>query len=214
MHDLSPLCVDLDGTLVQTDTLRQSLFALLRANPMRALVTLTAIPKGKARFKQTVARFAPFDAAALPYRRDFLEWLEAERAAGRRLILATGADSKIALAVANHLSIFDGVIASDGRLNVTGENKARAIRSYLDAAPFLYAGDSAADLETWSASAGAIVMNPTRARLHALVQASVPVLRTFSDAETPRRLPAPVAGAVTLALVTALIWLVTHFRPW
>jgi phosphoserine phosphatase len=212
MHDLPPLCVDLDGTLVETDTLYRSLLALLRLNPMRAIIALAAIPKGKARFKQTVAQFAPFDAAVLPYRQDFLEWLQAERASGRRLILATGADSKIAEAVANHLSIFDGVIASDGQLNVTGENKAQAIRSYLNGKPFLYAGDSAADFKIWSVSSGAIVMNPTRGKLNTLVRASVPVLRTFSDREAPRHLGAPIVGALTFVLLTAIIWLVTRSR--
>jgi hypothetical protein len=99
MRDSIPLCVDLDGTLVCTDTLHTSLFALAKVSPMRAPMSLLSIPKGKARFKQAVASNAPFDASALPYRLDFLDWLRSERASGRRLILATEADWRIAHAV-------------------------------------------------------------------------------------------------------------------
>ena len=187
MSDMWPLCVDLDGTLVETDTLHEMLLALVRVHPIRALIALVSIPRVKAHFKQMVARYSPFDPAALPYRQDLLEWLRSERVAGRKLILAAGADSKVALAVSSHLAIFDAVIASDGRMNLTGENKARAIRAYLGSGPFLYAGDSRADVKTWSASAGAIVVNPTRSRLQALARAAVPVVRTFSDGPGGRR---------------------------
>ena len=100
-------------------------------------MSLLSIPKGKARFKQAVACDAPFDASALPYCLDLLAWWRSERASGRRLILATGADWRIADAVSSLLGLFEAVIASDGRINMTGEGKASEIRRYLDDAPFL-----------------------------------------------------------------------------
>jgi len=189
MRALSPICVDLDGTLVCADTLHQSLLALAKANPMRALAALFSIPKGKARFKQVVANGAPFDAAALPYRQDLLAWLRSERASGRRLILATGADSRIANAVSSHLGIFEAVIASDGRINMTGDRKASEIRRYLDNAPFLYAGDSPSDMKIWSLSEAAVVIDPYPTRLTALQRAGVPVLRIFGGGSNAKFRP-------------------------
>lgn len=210
MCNLSPLCVDLDGTLVCADTLHHCLLALAKANPMRALMALLSIPQGKARFKQMVANNAPFDAAALPYRRELLAWLRSERALGRRLILATGADSKIAHAVSSHLGLFEAVIASDGRINMTGDRKAREIRRYLDNAPFLYAGNSRSDMNIWILSEAAIVIDPDQGQLRALQQAGVPVMRIFasaggSDAKFRPRVVFPVALGLCAALLLFLL---------
>jgi hypothetical protein len=205
---LSPLCVDLDGTLVCTDTLHQSLLALAKANPIRALAALLSIPKGKAHFKQFVANHAPFDAAVLPYRLDLLDWLRSERESGRRLILATGADSRIARAVSEHLGLFEVVIASNGRVNMTGKCKASEIRRHLDNAPFLYAGDSRSDMHIWALSEAAIVIDPNPGRLRALQQAGVPVMRIFANGGCKARFRPRVVFPVALGLGAALLFFV------
>ena len=56
------------------------------------------------------------DPTLLPYRPDVLEFLRSQKQAGRRLILATGSDRRMADAVAAHLGIFDDVLASDGHI--------------------------------------------------------------------------------------------------
>jgi len=205
MRALSPLCVDLDGTLVCADTLYRSLLALVKVNPMRALMALFSIPQGKARFKQVVANGVPFDAAALPYRQDLLAWLRSERASGRRLILATGADSKIANAVSSHLGLFEAVIASDGRINMTGERKAREIRRYLNNAPFLYAGDSRSDMKIWALSEAAIVMDPYPGRVTALQQAGIPVMRMFAGGGSNAKFRPWIVFPVAFGLCAAVI---------
>ncbi|HHJ80836.1 MAG TPA: hypothetical protein ENJ65_04305, partial [Candidatus Tenderia electrophaga] len=53
-HEL-PLCVDLDGTLVQTDVLIESIFALLKQNFIYILLLPLWLLKGKAYFKQQIA---------------------------------------------------------------------------------------------------------------------------------------------------------------
>jgi len=53
----------------------------------------------------------------LPFDTELLGYLKAQRALGRRLVLATAADERIALQVANHLQLFDLVLASDGIIN-------------------------------------------------------------------------------------------------
>jgi phosphoserine phosphatase len=172
---------------------------------MRALMALVSIPKGKARFKLVVANGAPFDAAALSYRQDLLAWLRSERASGRRLILATGADSKIANAVSRHLGLFEAVIASDGRINMTGERKASEIRRYLDNAPFLYAGDSRSDMKIWALSEAAIVINPHPDRVAALQQAGIPVMRMFASGGSNAKFRPRIVFAIAFGLCAALI---------
>jgi hypothetical protein len=118
----------------------------------------SSLLKGKAAFKKVVSGYADTPAEFLPYRQDFLEWLKNQRNSGRRLILTTGADSKLATAVANHLGIFDEVLASDGHTNLTGKNKLNAIKAHAKGSPFAYAGNGKIDLKIWAEATSIILV--------------------------------------------------------
>ena len=151
------LVVDLDGTLVRTDTLIEALLAGL-ARPGALLRAFGALRHGRARFKQAVAEIGKFDPALLLYNEELLAYLRRERKSGRALILATAADRRIAFAVARHLDLFDAVLASDGVVNLKGKAKLAAIRSTLGEHPFVYAGNERADLAIWREADGAILV--------------------------------------------------------
>jgi len=123
--ELTPLCVDLDGSLVKSDTLIDSILALVRHRPMHALRLPGWLGKGKAGFKAEIGRHVALDVEHLPYNRPLLEALRQEHSAGRNIYLATGADSALADRVAAHLGIFSGVFASDSRVNLTGNHKSQ-----------------------------------------------------------------------------------------
>ncbi len=108
-----PLVVDLDGSLVRTDTLLECALALAK-RPLRLLRALFALRHGKARLKQELAAAADLDAAGLPYNQQLLSYLREQQAQGRLLVLATGADRKTAQAVAHHLDLFDLVSPPTG----------------------------------------------------------------------------------------------------
>jgi beta-phosphoglucomutase-like phosphatase (HAD superfamily) len=118
-----PLCVDLDGTLVKSDTLVDSLLVLLRLHPLLAFRLPGRLLHGKAAFKAFLSESISLDVEHLPYNRKLLQFLEQERALGRPIYLATGADLALANRVAAHLGIFTGVLGSDGTTNLTGANK-------------------------------------------------------------------------------------------
>ncbi|MEY4514316.1 MAG: hypothetical protein RLZZ450_6438, partial [Pseudomonadota bacterium] len=126
-----PLCVDLDGTLVGTDTLWESLVILLRSKPWLAVLVPFWLFGGRAAFKRQVASRVVFDAAALPYREDLLRALQDSKQKGRRLVLVTAADSDIATKVAAHVGLFDDVFASDGEENLKADQKRdHLVRTY------------------------------------------------------------------------------------
>jgi hypothetical protein len=75
------------------------------------------------------------------------------------LVLATGADRKMAEAVARHLDLFDRVLASDGRTNLTGRAKLAAIKGSVGCIPFTYVGNSHTDLAVWCEAASGICVN-------------------------------------------------------
>ncbi|MCV2356931.1 UbiA family prenyltransferase [Paucibacter sp. B2R-40] len=172
-----PLIVDLDGTLTPTDTLMESALVLVRKSFWRALMLPLWLVRGRAVLKQELARRVQLDMNGLPWRADFLSYLGEQRAQGRRLILATAAHKDIAESAAAHLGLFDDVLATEGGLNLKGRNKLDAIRR-LVGEPFVYAGDSSADLVVWQSASAAVLVGVSAAtRSHA--ERLVPVERDF-----------------------------------
>lgn len=163
--DAPYLVVDLDDTLVRTDTLFDILIKSLRRNPW-LLITLPFIllSKGRSEFKNVLSSQASIDPQTLPFRDSVLEICREFReiSPGNKIILASAADNQIVQAVADKLGIFDIVCGSHPGLNLKGENKLERIQQETKSARFIYAGDSKADLPIWKESAGAILVNPSR----------------------------------------------------
>lgn len=176
-----PLVVDLDGSLIRTDTTVENLLAAVK-RPLLLLRALFAWRHGRARLKQELAAAVAFDPAALPYNDALLAYLREQHAAGRVLVLATGADRSTAEAVARHLGLFDLVLASDGEVNLTGRAKLAAIRDHVGDAPFTYVGNSRADLRVWDKAAGAICVDVRRRVARAAAQATT-IERSFVSSE-------------------------------
>ena len=157
-----PLCVDLDGTLIKTDLLWESIARLLRQNPLRLLSILFWWTRGRAFLKQQLAKRVSIDPATLPYNEPFLAFLHGQKKAGRKLILATAFDRKGAILVANYVGLFDEVLASDGKTNLRGKNKLKVLTEMFGKRGFDYAGNSFADLSVWRGAREAIVVNASR----------------------------------------------------
>ncbi len=156
--DSIPLVVDLDGTLVRTDTLHECLLALLRNSPLQLFRLVTRLSRGKAHFKQQVARLAHLDLTTLPINEEVVTWLREQKATGRHLILATGADVSLASQIAMRVGLFEEVLGSNGTLNLAGPNKATALIDRFGENGFDYAGNSRRDLPVWKRSRHAIVV--------------------------------------------------------
>jgi 4-hydroxybenzoate polyprenyltransferase/phosphoserine phosphatase len=156
---LPVLCVDLDGTLVATDTLHEALLLAVKRRPALALRIPFWLFRGKAGFKRRLTREAVPDAALLPYRAELLAWLKAEKAAGRRLCLITASDQSVADAVAGHLHpLFDEAWGSDGARNLAGGRKRDFLVARFGERGYDYAGDAPVDLEVWASARQAIVV--------------------------------------------------------
>jgi len=160
--NLVPLCVDLDGTLIKTDMLWESLVRLLRKNPLWLAVLPFWWAQGRAVLKRQIAARVQVDVAALPYNGLFLEFLRDAKRQGRRLILATASDRELANQVAKHVGLFDEVLASDGRTNLRGSTKLEMLTGRYGERGFDYAGNSAVDLAVWRGTREAIVVNGSR----------------------------------------------------
>jgi 4-hydroxybenzoate polyprenyltransferase len=191
-RDPPVLCVDLDGTLVRTDLLWESLLLVLKREPwVLLLLPLWLLRGGRAHVKERIARRVAVDAAVLPYHEELLAFLQAEHAAGRRLVLATATHRRLAEPVADHLGLFDEVIATAGVANLAGAAKGRALAARFGAGGFDYVGNSHADVAVWRAARQALVVAPSRGLL-TRARAAAPVGRIFPG--RPGRVRALVAA--------------------
>ena len=178
-----PLCVDLDGTLVKSDTLLDGLCQFARRQPLQIWRVPLWLAGGRARLKLEVARRAPLDATRLPYNGDLLRYLQTKRREGRKILLATGADGGLAQRVAAHLGIFDGVLASDSNTNLTRNKKLDRLKSQFGA--FDYVGNSNADVALLANARVAMLANPTIGLRTALRFRDVRIARQFVDQRHP-----------------------------
>ena len=172
-----PLAVDLDGTLILSDTLHEGVILLFKQSPLNMIPLARSLPSGKAAVKRGVAEYGDFDPATLPYNQELVAYLRDEHEAGRRIGLFTAADQSIADSVAAYLGIFDVVRGSDGVTNLSGAAKAAAIEAEFGPV-FAYAGDSKVDLPIFARAASAIVVGP-RSRLLIKLRASPNVEANF-----------------------------------
>lgn len=156
--DDPPLVVDLDGTLLRTDSLVESLFVLAKRRPASLLALPCALRRGRAAFKRWVAVRARPELETLPFDEPMMDLLRAEKRRGRRLVLATGADQLLAQAIADRLDLFDEVLASDGRRNLAGQVKAERLVAAYGARGFDYAGNARRDRPVWARARRAILV--------------------------------------------------------
>jgi 4-hydroxybenzoate polyprenyltransferase/phosphoserine phosphatase len=174
---MMPLCVDLDGTLTRSDTLVESVMTL-GVGMRLASALLTLIARGRAAFKDAMAKHASVDAELLPYNQGLLAYLREQKAAGRYLVLATAANEATGRAVAAHLGLFDEVVASDESQNLRGAAKAAALCARFGERGFVYAGNDASDLHIWRVAGAAVLVN-TPASLSRRVSEIAPIETTL-----------------------------------
>lgn len=154
-----PLCVDLDGTLLRTDSTWEAIVLLVKTKPHLLFVLPLWLLSGKSALKEKIAASAAVDITMLPYHETLLEFLRDEQKKGRRLVLVTGSTSSIARAVAGHLGIFDEVFATSTGVNLTGRTKANLLVDRFGEKGFDYIGNARIDLKVWEKARKAIVVN-------------------------------------------------------
>ncbi|HET6655094.1 MAG TPA: UbiA family prenyltransferase [Gammaproteobacteria bacterium] len=180
-----PLCIDLDGTLIRSDVLVESALALLARNPLYAFTMLWWLRRGRAYAKQQVARRVDLAVARLPYDTALMDWLRSQRGQ-RKLVLCTASDRRYADAVAAHVGLFDEVLASDGRTNLSGSRKAAALTARYGERQFDYAGNERADLAVWRHARRAVVVGAGNG-LERAAAATCSVERSFPPATSRLR---------------------------
>ncbi len=170
MRSPIPLVVDLDGTLLSTDTLWEALWRVLSRRPWYVLSLIPRLRAGRAAFKWSLADEMVQGVPRYPVNNAVLHYLQDAVRQGRPVYLATAAPRPVAEAVARRFPFFAAVLGSGPGHNLAGEAKARRLREEFSSG-FDYIGDSEADLPVWQVARRAIIVGGGPA-LHEKVHAS------------------------------------------
>jgi len=180
-----PLCVDLDGTLVKSDTLVDSLLVLARTRPGLLWKLPSRLMRGKAAFKAFVTDSVTLDVARLPYNLKVLQFLQQEHVKGRPIYLTTGADSRVAQRVADNLGIFTSVLGSDGSTNLIAGKKLDRLRAHLAVEAFDYIGNARPDLPLLAQATEPMVANPSLGLRMGMRTRGIRPTRLFEERRSP-----------------------------
>ena len=116
-----PLVFDLDGTLIATDLVVESLLLFLKRNPLRVLVVIGWLLGGRANLKRKLAEAVRPDFETLPLREDVVAYAQAQAETGREVFIATAADIGLAEGFAQR-RLHRGD-RSDGKTNLKSATK-------------------------------------------------------------------------------------------
>ena len=166
------LVVDLDDTLIRTDSLLENFWAAWSVQWKTPLEAARTLARGKVALKHRLGEIGQIDPARLPYSPDVLDMIEQWRARGGRVVLVTGATQAMADAVAGHLGLFNAAYGSKDGVNLTGARKAQFLEETFGPAGYSYIGDAPADFAVWQGAAAAVTVNPSKA-FHARVEALI-----------------------------------------
>ncbi len=144
-----PLVVDLDGTLIQTDLLFESVSVFFTSHPLQFLKLFKWGKQGKSILKKNLALACHLDPAHLPYNKTLTAWLEQQKREGRQIILATASHQHYAEAIAIHLNFFDEVLATHDDINLKAETKRDTLIARFGPGGFDYVGNHADDIPVW-----------------------------------------------------------------
>lgn len=157
-----PLVVDLDGTLLRSDLLVETGMAFIRCRPFQLYKTVGWLTQGKNILKSQLASATDIDVNVLPYNPAVLELIKSAKSEKRLIVLATASHYTLAEKIAEHLQLFDLVLATNEERNLTAESKRDLLIDHFGESGFDYVGNSHDDIPVWSAARHAYVVDPER----------------------------------------------------
>ncbi len=156
-----PLCVDLDGTLIYNDVTLISYGDFIYGHQFRILKALFWLLKGgRALLKYELAKREQINPSELMYNEKLLQYIREYKTLGGGVFLVTGCNEKYATCIADHLEIFDEVLASNKNINLIAAKKEQILVNKFGEQGFVYIGNSRDDLQVWKHAAKIIVVNP------------------------------------------------------
>lgn len=184
-----PLVVDLDGTLITNDVTRLSVQRFLGVTSLAELMLLPVrgvmflwwyLCGGWPHAKAEIATRVDLTVQDIHFNTEFTCYLEEQKQAGRKCVLATASHMRYARFVSTLLpGIFDDIIASCGQTLCRGPVKRQCLVDEYGFKQFVYAGNALTDVAVWQAAAEVIVVRPHKHVLTKLRHLAIEIQRLF-----------------------------------
>ncbi|RYZ81750.1 MAG: hypothetical protein EOP04_23395, partial [Proteobacteria bacterium] len=167
------LAVDLDGTLIKADLLEESVFLYLKKKPWGIFSLVRSLLKSRVKLKHFLFNNVDLKPDLLPYNKKVLDRIKTCKAQGYEIVLASASPVGFVRAVADHLQIFDRVIATEDN-NLKGVEKLAALKGLYPNSPITYLGDSNSDIPLWKDLGKAYLVNASSITKKRLEFAQIP----------------------------------------
>jgi len=181
---MTPLIVDLDGTLGLNDSLLDAIATAAIRNPFHIPKLVRALLRGRYELKDSLAGIGAYSPHSIPLRDGFVDYLKEQRALGRELHLVTASPQIVADGVADRLGVFASATGSRDGINLKGAAKAEFLRTRFPEG-FAYAGNDSSDIDVWRHASSILTVATTEKVRQTASQLGVTVERDF-PAERPR----------------------------
>jgi 4-hydroxybenzoate polyprenyltransferase len=152
----SLLCVDLDGTLLKSNSFFEVCWYAMRRHPRLLFQLPLWLLSGQAEVWRQIVRYGPFPVDSWPLNTEAASFVK-NQMKRRRVYLVTGASQTIAEQFANHFGGFSGVFGSK-ETHLVGDRKAQLLEQQFGAKLFDYLGDSKSDIPAWEACDNALTV--------------------------------------------------------
>jgi len=169
--DITVVCADVDGTVIASDLLYESLLHVIKKHPFILLLIPVWLFKGRAYLKACLAeRAVTLNVGIVPLHEEVVGYLKEQSSLGKKIILASASHVTLVAKVAQRLGFVSSIVASHDNLNCKGSRKAEAIRDHVGDVPWEYVGDSIADLKVWSHARSVVCVARSESFSHVVKQ--------------------------------------------
>jgi 4-hydroxybenzoate polyprenyltransferase/phosphoserine phosphatase len=185
--DLTPLVVDVDGTLVVTDLLQEAALQLVATAPLQAFLIPVWLARGKSNLKTHLADRVDPGVDSVPLREPVVAMIRKAQACGRPVWLASASDHRYVERLAQRIGGVAGVFGTEpGGRNLAGEAKAERLVAAFGAAGFDYVGDQPVDFAVWRSARRVLAVAHSRG-FAARVKAAFPQAQIVDAARPDAR---------------------------
>ncbi len=154
-----PLCVDLDGTLIKSDMMFESMAILIKSNPIYLLMIPIWFIKGKLYLKEQLFNRVQIDIDTMPLNDEIVNFLINEKKSGRTILLVTASLQYYADKYKEKFNFLDEAIGSKDGINLSAKYKAEYLKGRFGDKNYDYIGDSHKDLVVWSFAQNALIVS-------------------------------------------------------
>jgi len=143
-NNIRPLIVELDSTLMYTETLWESCLLFIKKYPLKIFSFIKWAVIGKSYLNHQLSKKVLPEVSLLPHNEGVEKVINIAKNSGRKTYLMTDTNQRIADAVSKSAKLFTKVIVSNDKKIANG-NKLEIIRDVVGSTKFDYIGNSRSD---------------------------------------------------------------------